>query len=103
MVPARNPHAKPKENVAQTAIMGPQSQRRLTLKERTHQMQGSNVGHKKGKKGDQQTLTGEVTFDPMKDCAICKARHIGHAEPHAATTNIVGTTREQEACHLPQV
>ena len=45
-------------------------------------MQGSNVGYKKGKKGDQQTLTGEVAFDPIKDCAICKARHIGYAEPH---------------------
>jgi len=82
MVPVRNPYAKPKENDAQTAIMGPQSQRRLTLKERTHQMQGSNVGYKKGKKGEQQTLTGEVAFNPIKDCAICKARHIGYAEPH---------------------
>ena len=77
-----NPCAKPGSNQPQNdEIMGPQSQRRLTLKERTNQLKGGNSFHKK-RKGGQLTLTGEAAFDPIKDCEICKARHIGYSEPH---------------------
>ena len=89
-MPPANPYAqraaataaatRGKENGPQLVEMGPQSQRRLTLKGRTHLMQQSS--HKKKQKGDQQTLFGERAFDPKEDCAICKARHIGYAEPH---------------------
>jgi len=66
--------------------MGPQSQRRLTLKDRTHQLQASSLRQptKKLKAGDQQTLFSGRAFDPNQDCAKCKAKlrgrdiHRGH-------------------------
>jgi len=60
--------------------MGPQSQKRLTLNERTHQLQ-SNSHRKKLKAGDKQTLFGDRAFDPNKDCAKCKAR-LGERDLH---------------------
>ena len=79
-----------KENGGPQAVnnMGPQSQRRLTLKERTHQMKGNT--NKKKKKGGQQALFGEVAFDPEKDCEVCKARLWGrsvHRSHHELCTN----------------
>ena len=56
--------------------MGPQSQRRLSLKERTHQMQ-SQSNRKKQKVTGQQTLFGDLAFDPFKDCEVCKAKRYG--------------------------
>jgi len=53
--------------------MGPQSQRRLALNERTHQMQNSQP-KKKLKAGDQQTMFGERAFDPNQDCVKCKGK-----------------------------
>jgi hypothetical protein len=67
---------------AHKTTMGPQSQQRLSQQQRTHRMQADNTGYCKRKKGDQQTLTGEIAFDPIKNCPVCKARHIGYAEPH---------------------
>ena len=58
------------------ATMGPQSQRRLTLKERTHQMK-SDSPKKKLKAGDQQTLFGDRAFDPKQDCEVCKGKLYG--------------------------
>jgi len=58
--------------------MGPQSQNRLTLKARTHQLQ-SQSHRKKG----QQTLFGGLAFDPAKHCPKCRggpASHKGHHE-----------------------
>ena len=84
MYPIVNPYAKQRPTVPQNSAMGPQSQRRLSLQERTHSLQRNNTGYSNNKKrkGDQLTLTGEVAFDPIKDCPICKARHIGYSEPH---------------------
>jgi len=62
--------------------MGPQSQRRLTLQERTHQLQ-SQSHRKKQKTTGQQTLSGERAFDPLEDCAVCKAKRFGR-EVHRA-------------------
>jgi hypothetical protein len=71
------------ENVPHNDQMGPQSQRRNTLQERTHQLQGQNKGYKKRSQPTQQiTLAGERAFDPIKDCPICKAREGGYSEPH---------------------
>ena len=97
-----NPYAKPKATAAaavaatgkenggpQVNKMGPQSQRRLSLKERTYQMKG-NANNKKKKKGGQQTLFGEVAFEPEKDCEVCKARLWGrnvHRSHHELCTN----------------
>jgi len=81
MPPPDNPYAKRKSIGPQNEkIMGPQSQRRLTLTERTNQLKSNS--NKNKRKGGQLTLTGEVAFDPITDCSICKARHIGYAEPH---------------------
>ena len=63
--------------------MGPQSQRRLNQKARTHKMQANNVGcRKKRKAGDQLTLDGSVAFAPFKHCVVCKARAAGVTPPH---------------------
>ena len=80
MPPPVNPYAKPRSFRPQNdKNMGPQSQRRLTLTERTNQLKSNNNNKRKG---GQLTLTGDAAFDPVKDCEICKARHIGYAEPH---------------------
>jgi hypothetical protein len=67
-----NPYAKgppyAKNGPAPITTMGPQSQRRISQQQRTHRMQANNTGYRKRKKGDQQTLTGEIAFDPVKDC-----------------------------------
>ena len=68
--------------------MGPQSQNRLTLMARTHQMQGSS--HKKRKKGGQLTLFGGNAFDPESDCEVCKGRlggRIVHRAHHKLCPN----------------
>jgi hypothetical protein len=62
----------------QQQAMGPQSQRRLTLKERTHQLQSNN----KKRKGVQQTLYGQEAFEPLKHCEPCKAKKYGLRVPH---------------------
>ena len=81
-----NPYKRPPQPVVAAAAaaaptneaMGPQSQRRLTLKGRTHQMQGNNnYPKKKLKAGDQQTLFGDRAFDPNQDCVKCKAKQWG--------------------------
>jgi len=68
---------------SQSTTMGPQSQRRISLLDRTHQLQSQshNNNNNKRKKGAQQTLFGTVAFDPSKNCPKCrggKASHKGH-------------------------
>ena len=66
---------------SQSTTMGPQSQRRISLLDRTHQLQAQS--HNNRKKGAQQTLFGAVAFDPSKSCAKCrggKSSHKGHHE-----------------------
>jgi len=74
------PLLQQQEDVLQSAAMGPQSQRRLTLQERTHQLQ-SQSHRKKHKTSGQQTLFGERAFDPTKNCPKCRGgpqSHKGH-------------------------
>jgi len=93
-MPPINPYAKPVVRPAAAAAgaaarenvgagpqlnMGPQSQRRLTLQERTHQLQSQS--HRKKKQTGQQTLFGNKAFDPTKNCPKCAGRpnsHKGH-------------------------
>ena len=69
------------QTVPETAQMGPQSQRRLTLQQQTNQLAQNS---KKRKKGEQLTLNRDVAFDPYKDCVRCIAKlngkdsHKGH-------------------------
>jgi len=96
-----NPHARPaaatavaareKENgapqapqQAQARNMGPQSQRRLTMNDRTHQMQASS--HRKKRTG-QQTLFGEQAFNPAKHCAKCRGGKSSHKAHHELCYN----------------
>ena len=67
--------ATEKENGApqQHSNMGPQSQRRISNAERTHQMQSQSR-----KKGGQQTLFGNVAFDPTKNCPKCRGGTNSH-------------------------
>jgi len=76
MASMSNPYKRAPQasSLSKNATMGPQSQRRLTLVERTHKMQAPT---KKSKAGDQLTLTGERAFDPLKDCVVCKAKLAG--------------------------
>jgi len=60
--------------------MGPQSQRRLTLQERTHHMQASSNNKRKA---GQLTLFGIQAFDFNKDCEVCRGRLQGR-EVHRA-------------------
>ena len=80
-LPIINPYAKARIVQRDKPQMGPQSQRRLTLAERTHQLQASS--NKRRKKGGQMTLFGDVAFDPLTDCERC--RGVAHGrDPHRA-------------------
>ena len=57
--------------------MGPQSQHRLSLEARTHQMQANS--HRKRKAGQQLTLFGGTAFDADSDCDVCKGRLAGRS------------------------
>ena len=87
-----NPHRKeprPLVHLDQNRAMGPQSQRRLTLEGRTHQMQ-ANSHNKKRKAGQQLALHGGVAFDSDRDCEVCKGRLAGrnvHRGHHKLCTN----------------
>jgi len=98
MPPIANPYARTAATAAATREkknggpqannMGPQSQRRLSLKEWTHQMQSQS--HKKKKKGGQQTLFGDSAFDPIEDCKKCTAKTYGrdlHRAHHPLCSN----------------
>ena len=70
------------------AQMGPQSQRRLTLQERTHQLQANS--NKSKRKAGQLTLFGDRAFEPEKDCVVCRGRLIGiqsHKGHHRLCSN----------------
>jgi hypothetical protein len=77
--------------VSQANNMGPQSQWRLSLQQRTHRMQSdSDRSKKRLKKGDQQTLDGQRAFDPLKDCTVCRERQYGkesHKGHHQLCSN----------------
>ena len=65
---------------SQSATMGPQSQRRISQQERTHQLQ-SQSHRKRQKTTGQQTLFGGTAFDPTKNCLKCRDganSHKGH-------------------------
>jgi len=73
--PITNPCERAQQQPATSKpAMGPQSQRQLTVDKRTHKMQQQQGPMKKLKDGNQSTLTGERTFDPLKDCQKCKAK-----------------------------
>jgi len=59
--------------------MGPQSQRRVSLEKRTHNMQSANHGYqrKKAKAAGQLTLFGDIAFDALKHCQVCKSKLAG--------------------------
>ena len=68
--------------------MGPQSQKRVSLEKRTHNMQSSNHGYQRKKKkiGDQRTLFGGTAFDSAAHCPVCRDKLIGrvsHKAHHA--------------------
>ena len=69
----RQPHSQ--------STMGPQSQRRINLVQRTAQLRAKNVGYSKSN-SKQVTLTGHEAFNPDKHCKVCKARRIGYPAPH---------------------
>ena len=80
MSPHHNPHSRaPPRGVSRpnSGGMGPQSQRRISLQDRTHRL-AANSNRRSG----QRTLVGGVAFDPIKDCPICKARHCNLRIPH---------------------
>ena len=79
-VPIRNPYAKG-NSVSRTSEqeMGPQSQRRNSLQKRTYQFASES---NKRRKGDQLTLFGEIAFESIKHCIICRARHLESVVPH---------------------
>ena len=81
MPPIENPYRKRPAHNAVAAQMGPQSQRRHTLQERTYRL-ASNQKRKAGP-GDQPTIdTGEKAFDAIKDCPRCRAAHYNQRMPH---------------------
>lgn len=68
--------------------MGPQSQKRVSMEKRTHNMQSSNHGYQRKKKkiGDQLTLFGGTAFDSAAHCPVCRDKLIGkvsHKGHHA--------------------
>lgn len=70
--------------------MGPQSQRRNSLQERTHQLSGQAGNNGKKRKAGQCTPFGEEAFDPPKHCEVCKAKLCGrsvHRAHHRLCTN----------------
>jgi hypothetical protein len=61
--------------------MGNQSQRRQSLQQRTYALAASNNHNTKRKTG-QLTLQGDVAFDPLKHCVVCKAKSANLDPPH---------------------
>ena len=59
--------------------MGPQSQKRVSMEKRTHNMQSSNHGYQRKKKkiGDQRTLFGGTAFCSATHCPVCRDKLIG--------------------------
>jgi len=101
MAPPTNPYRRPAaaaaavprlQNGVSQSTMGPQSQRRLSLKERAHQLQASSH-RKKHKTGGQQTLFGDRAFDPLKDCEVCRAKEYGRSVHRAHHERCVNNRR----------
>jgi hypothetical protein len=67
----------PQQQQPQNNNMGPQSQRRLTLQGRTHQLQASSHRKKKQKATGQTTLFGDRAFNPLEDCKVCRVKAAG--------------------------
>ena len=61
---------------ASEATMGIRSQQRLTQQQRTHRMQQHTT------RSRQLTLNGETAFDQIRNCEVCKARHLKQRELH---------------------
>jgi len=82
MLRVANPYLKrAQQNAVSKKTMGPQSQRRINLVQRTAQLKANNIGYTK-RKGLQLTLTGDAAFDPNVNCPVCKAKRIGYPAPH---------------------
>ena len=82
--------------------MGPQSQRRLSLQDRTHQLQSQS---RKKQKTGQQTLFGQRAFDPLEDCEVCKGKRCGravHRAHHKLCNNKRGGARSASTIALQQ-
>jgi hypothetical protein len=75
-----NPYATGGPVAAINLEMGRQSQQRNSLQKRTYKLAASNSFPKR-KKGDQETLFGEVAFSSEKDCVVCKARSVALLVP----------------------
>jgi len=73
--------------------MGPQSQRRLTLQERTHQLQGNSRNNKR--KAGQLTLFGDRAFQPESDCVVCKGK-LGGRTVHRAHHKLCPNNRRTQ-------
>ena len=72
-----NPHKNTSIEGATGGGMGPQSQRRISLQQRTFQIAGNNNRKRKGKPGEQLTLFGDKAFDALVDCVNCRAKAAG--------------------------
>jgi len=78
--PIINPYRKVASKAATGIQMGPQSQQRNTLSERTYKLAASAPNsNRKRKKGDQLTLFGGQAFEPDQDCVVCKAKLSGRS------------------------
>ena len=80
--PCRRQQQQPLANENRPQDMGPQSQKRLSLGKRTHQMQSNNAGYQRPKSKEQKTLFGSKAFDPLYDCGVCKAKRLKTRAPH---------------------
>ena len=97
--------ARERENGAPQVNVGPQSQRRLTQKERTHQLQSQSHRSKKQKITGQQTLFGDRAFDSLKDCEVCRAKQYGrsvHRAHHKLCNNKRGGAKATSTLALEQ-
>ena len=87
--------------------MGPQSQRRISMEKRTHNMQSANKGYqkKKTKTVGQLTIFGDIAFDATKHCVVCKARAAGRDshKPHHPRCPGNRKTRGVTSKEMPQL
>ena len=68
-----NPYAKKPSMNPHNGAMGRQSQQRISNNKRAFAFAANNPYPKRGKKGQQLTLTGILAFEAEKDCIICNA------------------------------
>ena len=93
MLRIANPYLTKRQQPLSQSNMGPQSQRRVNLVQRTAQLRANNVGYTNKRKGVQVTLTGQEAFNPDKHCPVCKAKKIGYPAPHRAHHKLCSNNR----------